>query len=148
MAEFVRVEVDPSTRVATIRLDRPKVNALSFQVQDELAEAAGQVADDRDVGAVVLWGGPRVFAAGADVKEMQGRSYGEISARTARLQAAFTAVARIPKVVFAAVDGYALGGGCELAVTADVRYAAADAQLGQPDKLLGPSTGWHAKHGP
>jgi enoyl-CoA hydratase/carnithine racemase len=137
MAEFVRVEVDQSTRVATIRLDRPKVNALSFQVQDELGEAAGQVAVDPDVGAVVLWGGPRVFAAGADIKEMQGRSFAEISARSGPLQAAFHALARIPKAVVAAVNGYALGGGCELALTADFRFAAGDAQLGQPEILLG-----------
>jgi enoyl-CoA hydratase/carnithine racemase len=137
MAEFVHVEVDDGTRVATIRLDRPKVNAISFQVQDELAEAAHQVAGDARVGAVVLWGGERVFAAGADVKEMAGRSFTEMSARTADLQAAFTALARIPKVVIAAVNGYALGGGCELTLTADLRFAAADARFGQPEILLG-----------
>jgi enoyl-CoA hydratase/carnithine racemase len=135
--EFVRVEVDEATRVATIRLDRPKVNAISFQVQDELGEAARQVANDAGVGAVVLWGGERVFAAGADIKEMNGRSFAEMSARAADLQAAFTALARIPKVVIAAVNGYALGGGCELALTADFRFAASDARLGQPEILLG-----------
>ena len=135
--EFVRVEVDEATRVATIRLDRPKVNAISFQVQDELGEAARQVANDAGVGAVVLWGGERVFAAGADIKEMNGRSFAEMSARAADLQAAFTALARIPKVVIAAVNGYALGGGCELALTADFRFAASDATLGQPEILLG-----------
>jgi enoyl-CoA hydratase/carnithine racemase len=137
MAEFVHVEVDDSTRVATIRVDRPKVNALSFQVQDELAEAARQVAADERVGAVVLWGGERVFAAGVDVKELAGCSVTEVSARTADLQAAFTALARIPKVVVAAVNGYALGGGCELALTADLRVAAEDARFGQPEILLG-----------
>jgi enoyl-CoA hydratase/carnithine racemase len=137
MAEFVHVEVDEGTRVATIRLDRPKVNAISFQVQDELAEAAHQVGGDDGVGAVVLWGGERVFAAGADVKEMQGLSFAEMSARMADLQGAFTALARIPKVVIAAVNGYALGGGCELALTADLRFAAEDARFGQPEILLG-----------
>jgi enoyl-CoA hydratase/carnithine racemase len=135
--EFVRVEVDEPSRVATIRVDRPKVNALSFQVQDELGEAARQVTLDQRVGAVVLWGGERVFAAGADIKEMTGRSFAEMSARAAQLQAAFTALARVPKVVIAAVNGYALGGGCELAMTADFRFAATDAQLGQPEILLG-----------
>jgi len=135
--EFVRVEVDEPSRVATIRLDRPKVNALNFQVQDELGEAARQVTLDQRVGAVVLWGGERVFAAGADIKEMTGRSFAEMSARAAQLQAAFTALARIPKVVIAAVNGYALGGGCELAMTADFRFAASDAQFGQPEILLG-----------
>jgi enoyl-CoA hydratase len=137
MAEFVHVEVDEGTRVATIRLDRPKVNAISFQVQDELAEAARQVGGDDGVGAVVLWGGERVFAAGADVKEMQGLSFAEMSARMANLQGALTALARIPKVVIAAVNGYALGGGCELALTADLRFAAEDARFGQPEILLG-----------
>ena len=137
MAEFVRVEVDESTRVATIRLERPPVNALNAQVQDELREAAAIVSGDDRVGAAVLWGGPKVFAAGADIKEMQGRTFAEVSSRAADLQAAFTALARIPKVVIAAVNGYALGGGCELALTADLRFAASDAQLGQPEILLG-----------
>ena len=137
MAEFVNVQLDESTRVATIRLDRPKVNAISFQVQDELAAAARQVTEDERVGAVVLWGGERVFAAGADVKEMAGLSFAEMSARTAALQGAFSALARIPKVVIAAVNGYALGGGCELALTADLRFAADDARFGQPEILLG-----------
>jgi enoyl-CoA hydratase/carnithine racemase len=137
VAEFVRLEVDEASRVATIRLDRPPVNALNAQVQDELREAAGQAAADRRVGAVVLWGGEKVFAAGADIKEMAGRSFAEISARTADLQAAFTAIARVPKVVIAAVTGYALGGGCELALTADFRFAAEDARFGQPEILLG-----------
>jgi len=137
MAEFVHVEVDEGTRVATIRLDRPKVNAISFKVQDELAEAAHQVGGDDGVGAVVLWGGERVFAAGADVKEMRGLSFAEMSARMANLQGALTALARIPKVVIAAVNGYALGGGCELALTADLRFAAEDARFGQPEIMLG-----------
>jgi enoyl-CoA hydratase/carnithine racemase len=133
--EFIAVEVDD--RVATIRLERPPVNALNEQVQEELREAAGIVSGDVRVGAVVLWGGPKVFAAGADIKEMQGRTFAEISSRAGDLQAAFTALARIPKVVVAAVNGYALGGGCELALTADLRIAATDAQLGQPEILLG-----------
>ena len=137
MGEFVRLEVDEASRVATIRLDRPPVNALNAQVQDELREAAGQAAADGRVGAVVLWGGEKVFAAGADIKEMAGRGFAEISARTADLQAAFTAIARVPKVVIAAVTGYALGGGCELALTADFRFAAEDARFGQPEILLG-----------
>jgi enoyl-CoA hydratase/carnithine racemase len=137
VGEFVRVEVDEAARVATIRLERPPVNALNEQVQNELHEAASAVSGDDRVGAVVLWGGPKVFAAGADIKEMQGRTFAEISSRAGDLQAAFTALARIPKVVIAAVNGYALGGGCELALTADLRFAATDAQLGQPEILLG-----------
>jgi enoyl-CoA hydratase len=137
VAEFVRVEVDGTNRVGTIRLDRAPVNALNAQVQDELRAAAEQVGTDQRVGAVVVWGGPKVFAAGADIKEMGGQSFAAISARAGDLQAAFTALARIPKVVIAAVNGYALGGGCELALTADFRFAASDATFGQPEILLG-----------
>jgi enoyl-CoA hydratase/carnithine racemase len=137
VGEFVRLEVDADSRVATIRLDRPPVNALNSQVQGELQEAAGEVSADQGVGAVVLWGGEKVFAAGADINEMAGRTFAEISSRTADLQAAFTALARIPKVVIAAVNGYALGGGCELALTADFRFAGQGAQFGQPEILLG-----------
>ena len=88
--------------------------------------------------AVVLYGGERVFAAGADIKEMAddvAQRHGASAPRASR--PAFTAVARIPKPVVAAVTGYALGGGCELALCADVRFAADNATLGQPEVLLG-----------
>src|ERR1700761_8486153 len=112
MTEFVRVETDGA--VATIRLDRPPMNALSIQAQDELAAAAAQVSEDDAVRAVVIYGGEKVFAAGVDVKEMAGSSYARMAVDTRRLQGAFTAVAKIPKPVVAAVTGYALGGGLEL----------------------------------
>lgn len=135
MGEFVRLEVDGA--VATIRLDRPPMNALDAQVQDELRAAGSEVSTRSDVRAVVLYGGEKVFAAGADIKEMAEMSYSDMVDRSAALQAAFTAIARIPKPVIAAVTGYALGGGCELALTADLRIAADDARLGQPEILLG-----------
>jgi enoyl-CoA hydratase/carnithine racemase len=133
--EFVRVEV--ADAVATIRLDRPKMNALNAAVQEELRAAAVECTDRADVRAVVLYGGEKVFAAGADIKEMADMSYADMVARSAGLQSAFTAIAQIPKPVVAAVTGYALGGGCELALCADVRFAADDAVLGQPEILLG-----------
>jgi enoyl-CoA hydratase/carnithine racemase len=133
--EFVSIEV--ADAVATIRLDRPKMNAISFQVQAELREAAAEVTDRDDVRAVVLWGGERLFAAGNDVKEMSELSYSDMVRRSASVSSATTAIARIPKPVVAAVNGYALGGGCELALAADVRFAAANAVLGQPEVLLG-----------
>ena len=86
---------------------------------------------------MIVYGGEQVFAAGADVKEMADMSYTDMVARSGALQSAFTAVARIPKPVVAAVTGYALGGGCELALCADVRIAGEDATLGQPEILLG-----------
>ena len=135
MGEFVRLEV--ADGVGTIRLDRPKMNALNVQVQEEIRAAAAEATERDDVKAVVVYGGERVFAAGADVKEMADMSYTDMVKRSGGLQSAFTAVARIPKPVVAAVTGYALGGGCELALCADVRFAADDAVLGQPEILLG-----------
>ena len=133
--EFCRLEVEDG--VGTIRVDRPKMNVLSRQVQEEVRAAAIEAGERDDVRAVVVYGGERVFAAGADVKEMAGFSYLEMAAQAEALQSSFTAVARIPKPVVAAVTGYALGGGCELALCADVRFAADDAALGQPEILLG-----------
>ncbi len=135
MGEFVRLEV--SDGVGTIRLDRPKMNALNVQVQEEIRAAAAEATEREDVRAVVLYGGERVFAAGADIKEMADMSYTDMVRRSGALQSSLTAVARIPKPVVAAVTGYALGGGCELALTADVRFAADNAVFGQPEILLG-----------
>jgi enoyl-CoA hydratase/carnithine racemase len=135
MAEFVHVETDAA--VATIRLARPPMNALNAQVQDEIEAAAEQVASDDDIRAAVIYGGEKVFAAGADIKEMADAGYGRMAVDTRRLQAAFTAVARIPKPVVAAITGYALGGGLELALCADFRVAGASAKVGQPEILLG-----------
>ena len=108
MGEFVRVEVDQA--VATIRLDRPTMNALNAQVQAEIAAAAAQLADDATIRAVIIYGGEKVFAAGADIKEMAEAGYTRMAADTRRLQDSFTAVAKIPKPVIAAITGYALGG--------------------------------------
>ena len=135
MAEFVHVETDAA--VATIRLARPPMNALNAQVQDEIEAAAEQVASDDDIRAAVIYGGEKVFAAGADIKEMADAGYGRMAVDTRRLQAAFTAVARIPKPVVAAITGYALGGGLELALCADFRVAGESAKVGQPEILLG-----------
>jgi len=135
MGEFVRLEV--SEGVGTLRLDRPKMNALDVQMQEEIRALAAEATERDDVKAVVIWGGERVFAAGADVKEMADMSHTDMIKRSSGLISAFSAVARIPKPVVAAINGYALGGGCELALTADVRFAAENAVLGQPEVLLG-----------
>jgi enoyl-CoA hydratase/carnithine racemase len=138
MGEFVRLETsEDAPGVGTIRLDRPKMNALNKQVQEEIRAAAAEASERDDVKAVVVWGGERVFAAGADIKEMAEMSYTDMVQRSGALTSAFSAVARIPKPVVAAVNGYALGGGCELALCADIRIAAEDATLGQPEILLG-----------
>lgn len=113
------------------------MNALDIALQDRLRELAEEVSGRDDVRAVVVWGGEKVFAAGADIKEMQVMDHAAMVARGRGLQDAFTAIARIPKPVVAAVTGYALGGGCELALCADYRIAAENAKLGQPEILLG-----------
>ncbi|MFF2014082.1 enoyl-CoA hydratase/isomerase family protein [Streptomyces sp. NPDC058195] len=123
--------------VGTILLDRPPMNALDVATQDRLRELAEEATRREDVRAVVLYGGEKVFAAGADIKEMQAMDHPAMVVRSKALQDSFTAVARIPKPVVAAVTGYALGGGCELALCADFRIAADNAKLGQPEILLG-----------
>src|SRR5919197_2431846 len=112
------------------------MNALNRQVQEEL-RAAAAAATASDVRAVVVYGGEKVFAAGADIKEMADMSYADMAARAADLSSAFDSVARIPKPVIAAITGYALGGGCELALACDLRFVADDAKLGQPEIKLG-----------
>ena len=136
MGEFVTVTTDDQG-VATLRLDRAPVNALNTQIWSEFATAAHDLTYDDSVKAVVLWGGPKVFAAGADIKQMQGMTYQDAVARAGALQKAFDALARLPKPMIAAINGFALGGGCELAMTADFRYAGEDAKLGQPEIKLG-----------
>lgn len=123
--------------VGTILLDRPPMNALDVAIQDRLRELAEEATRRDDVRSVILYGGEKVFAAGADIKEMQVMDHTAMVLRSKGLQDAFTAVARIPKPVVAAVTGYALGGGCELALCADFRIAADNARLGQPEILLG-----------
>jgi enoyl-CoA hydratase/carnithine racemase len=135
MGEFVQVEIDAA--VAVIRLSRPPMNALNAQVQTEIAGAAAQLATDRQVRAVILYGGEKVFAAGADIKEMADASYAAMAVNTQRLQSAFTAVAQLPQPVIAAITGYALGGGLELALCADFRILGESAKVGQPEIQLG-----------
>jgi enoyl-CoA hydratase/carnithine racemase len=135
MSELLSVEVDGG--IATILLKRPPMNALNVEIQEALREAAEEVTERRDVAAVVIYGGEKVFAAGADIKEMETMSYTDMVFHSRRLQSAFSAVARIPKPTVAAITGYALGGGCELTLTCDFRVAARNAKLGQPEVLLG-----------
>jgi enoyl-CoA hydratase len=120
--------------VALVTLERPKMNALSVAFLGRLHAAVEDLAADPP-GSVVLWGGPRIFAAGADVGE-----FSEPGAAR-RIAAAFHevtgALAALPRVTIAAITGYALGGGLELALACDLRVVAGDARLGQPEILLG-----------
>ncbi|MGY1856729.1 enoyl-CoA hydratase/isomerase family protein [Modestobacter sp. SYSU DS0290] len=133
--EFVTLQVDGP--VGTIRLDRPKMNAIDEQVHWEVRAAALEAGSREDVRAVVLYGGERVFAAGADVQAMAGLTGASMVAWGRELTASFTEVARIPKPVIAAITGYALGGGYELALCADFRVMGSGAKVGQPEVLLG-----------
>jgi enoyl-CoA hydratase len=135
MGEFVNLEV--SDGVGVIRLNRPPMNALSRQVVQELGEAAIEAGLNDDVRSVVIWGGEQVFAAGADINEFKQASAGGVFGSGKFLQDVFNALAEIPKVTIAAVNGYALGGGCELSLTCDFRYAGEGAHFGQPEILLG-----------
>ena len=142
MDELVQVEIGDGSgeipaAVGVILLQRPPMNALNRHIQEELRAAAAQLAADDSVRAVVIYGGQRVFAAGADVKEFATMSHADMSGDADRLSSAFTAIAELPKPVIAAVTGFALGGGCELALTADFRVSADNAKWGQPEILLG-----------
>ncbi len=135
MGEFVTLEA--ADGIGTIRLNRPPINALNDQLTSELADSARGAAESDEIRAVIIYGGAKVFAGGADIKQMAEASYAEMAARSGRLQAAMGLIAGIPKPVVAAITGYALGGGLELALSADFRVAGESARLGQPEILLG-----------
>jgi enoyl-CoA hydratase len=136
VGEYVNLEVGENG-VGTIRLDRPKMNALNRQVSSEIDEAVAAAKANDDVRSVVVWGGERIFAAGADIKEMLDLEPVSMFRWIGEFQDVFTRLERLPKVTIAAINGYALGGGCELAMACDLRIAAEDAKLGQPEILLG-----------
>lgn len=120
--------------VALLELDNGKANTLSRDVLARLEGAVSALAENPP-GAVVVTGNARLFAAGAEIKEFGGPD--EAREITAAFHSALDALSRLPRVVIAAVRGYALGGGCELALACDLRIAAEDARFGQPEILLG-----------
>ncbi len=133
--EFIQVELQGTT--AIINLRRPPMNALNLQMQSEIAEAARFVSGRVGIDAVVLYGGEKVFAAGADVKEMANMTYADMAIAAHGLQSAFETVAKISQPTIAAITGFALGGGLELAMCADFRVAGDNVKLGQPEIMLG-----------
>ena len=135
MSEFVTLEV--SEGIGTIRLNRPPMNALNRQMQTELLAAALEASALEEVKAVIVHGGEKVFAAGADVKELLQFSGAEMAEIEADLQRALGAISEIPKPTVAAISGYALGGGLEVALGADRRIVGDNAKLGFPEILLG-----------
>lgn len=120
--------------VAVVTLNNPKVNALSSAVLREIKKAADDLTADPP-GAVVFTGGERVFAAGADISEFSGQK--EAREIGGLFLEALNAVAEIPRATIAAISGFALGGGCELALACDFRMASSKARFGQPEVLLG-----------
>ncbi len=138
MGEFVHLETEKTTGVATVRLERPPMNAISKQLTQELAEVAELLAVDQEIGAVVIWGGPKIFAAGADIKEFpEIQDKAEAMEFSMHLHNALLAIENLPQITISAVNGYALGGGCELAMSTDFRFAGEGAVFGQPEVLLG-----------
>jgi enoyl-CoA hydratase len=133
------IQYGEADAVATIRLHRPdKKNALNAAMREEIAGLLGELAAKTVIRAVVITGGPEVFCAGADISEMGGPPNAESSYRHARdFQILFDQVESLPQPVIAAVAGYALGGGCELALAADFRIAADSARFGLPEIKIG-----------
>ena len=135
MPEMIVVETHGNAGL--IRLDRPKaMNALCDQLMDELGAQLMAFDADRGIGAIVLTGSERAFAGGADIKEMSGRNYPDVFLDDF-IGARWETVLRVKKPVIAAVAGYALGGGCELAMMCDFILAADTARFGQPEINLG-----------
>ena len=133
---YETILVERQERVATITLNRPEaLNALNGQVMNEVTEAAAELDDDLGVGAIIVTGSAKAFAAGADIKEMASLSFADVFA--ADYFAAWGKFAAVRTPTIAAVSGYALGGGCELAMMCDVLIAADTAKFGQPEVKLG-----------
>ncbi|PPJ11792.1 enoyl-CoA hydratase [Nocardia nova] len=136
MTDFETILLERTGRVAVITLNRPKaLNALNTQVLVDITAALDEVEADAGIGAVVLTGSEKAFAAGADIKEMQSKSYMDMF--LADFFQGWDRVGAFRKPIIAAVAGYALGGGCELAMMCDILIAADTAKFGQPEIKLG-----------
>ena len=134
----VRLEPPPADeRLAILRVDRPPVNALDQDMWDAFSEVAATLHESATIRAVVITGGERHFGVGADIKELTGLTAAEFDQRNRVLQSAFHGLATAPQVTIAAVHGYALGGGCELALAADFRVAGRGTVLALPEITLG-----------
>jgi enoyl-CoA hydratase/carnithine racemase len=135
MPELVRLDVDDG--VGIVRLDRPPANAISLELSRQLLDVLAEAESRDDVGALVLWGGERLLAAGADITVMVDADQRRIREQVSALGDACTRLEGMPTVSIAAITGYAVGGGFELALGCDLRYAAEDAQVGQPEVKIG-----------
>lgn len=136
------ITTETDGNVGIITFNRPKVlNALSIEVRDELARAFTEMSLDDRVGAIILTGNEKAFAAGADIKEMQNKTFADmyLHDNAERLQ---NIINQCKKPIIAAVSGYALGGGCELAMMCDFILASESAKFGQPEIMIGATPGW------
>ena len=137
MAGYETIQVETHDRVGLIRLNRPQaLNALCDQLMEEMGEQLAAFEADKGIGAVVLTGSEKAFAAGADIKEMKDRSYPEVLDND-WIGRRWERILGMRKPVVAAVAGFALGGGCELAMMCDIIVAAENAKFGQPEINLG-----------
>ncbi|WOC12130.1 enoyl-CoA hydratase [Gordonia sp. MP11Mi] len=135
-AEYETIKVDTEGRVGIITLDRPKaLNALNTQLMTEVVDAATTFDADQSVGAIVITGSDRAFAAGADIKEMSSKSFSDVQSQ--RFFGDWDRLAGLSTPTIAAVNGFALGGGCELAMLCDLIIAGDTAKFGQPEITLG-----------
>jgi len=133
---YETILVDREERVGIITLNRPQaLNALNTQVMNEVTTAAAELDADPGIGAIIVTGNAKAFAAGADIKEMATLSFSEVF--DADFFAAWSRLAAVRTPTIAAVAGYALGGGCELAMMCDLLIAADTAKFGQPEIKLG-----------
>ena len=138
---YETIIVETRGRVGIIRLNRPQaLNALNAQVNADMTAAIDAFEADDTIGCVIITGSEKAFAAGADIKEMSGKSHMDVYLQD--FAASWERVSRMRKPVTAAVSGFALGGGCELALGCDLRYASSNARLGQPEIDLGIVPGW------
>jgi enoyl-CoA hydratase/carnithine racemase len=131
------VDLTIEDQVAVIRLQRPPANAIDLALGEELQAVIKEASGRPDVGALVLTGGPKIFAAGADIKAMATWGPEEVRPSVDALGGACDLLEAIDTISIAAINGYALGGGLELALGCDLRYAATDAKLGQPEVGIG-----------
>lgn len=137
-ASYQSISIETTDRIATITIDRPdKLNALNDATIAELATAVSQVRADPGVGGVIITGAGRAFVAGADISELAEQKPYEARARSLRGQAVYRSIESAPKPFIAAVNGFALGGGCELALACHIRIASESAKFGQPEVKLG-----------
>ena len=137
--EYKNIMLEEKEGIAYITINRPKaLNALNGETLDELGTAVAGIAERKDLRTVIVTGaGEKAFVAGADIAQMRDQTPAEAKRFSRKAQSVFSAIEHLPQVVIAAVNGFALGGGCELAMACDLRVASEKAKFGQPEVNLG-----------